>query len=257
MCTATWIYSHDSYELFFNRDELHTRAPAIPPHVQEVKGIRYVAPMDPDGGGTWIGTNEYGLTAALLNFYPGVDSTQRSPFIGPREGMISRGEIVCSAMAYRTVDGVASMLESNELARYNPFTLLCISSEGGPVRMQWFDEFLVDKSPKMPLSSSSFRTGPVIANRISTFAKMQTQVRKQMTTQSQKRMRTDEQAAAHTHYHRSHTPEKGAFSVCMHREDAQTQSYTHVVVDADRINYTYLPGSPCTTEALPEVSINR
>ena len=249
MCTATWIYARESYELFFNRDELFTRAQAIPPQIQEIDGIRYIAPTDPDGGGTWIGTNETGLTAALLNFYPDVDSRARSPLIGPRAGLTSRGEIVRSAMAHRTVEEIVLMLESCELSRYNPFTLLCITPASGPVRMQWSAEFLVDESPTMPLSSSSYRTKPVIDNRISAFAKVRTPVRNElhMTAGS----------AEHTGYHRSHTPEKGAFSVCMHREDAQTQSYTHATVGRERISYEYVPGSPCATGPLPELSISR
>ena len=249
MCTATWIYTRDSYELFFNRDELFTRTGAIPPKIQNIDDMRYIAPTDPDGGGTWIGTNATGLTAALLNFYPDVDSRVRSSLIEPRPDLVSRGEIVRNAMAHRTIEEIVSMLESYVLSRFNPFTLLCITPASGPVLMRWFKEFSIDTSPSMPASSSSFRTKPVIENRVSAFDAINNRIGDQI--------RLDERSALHAEYHRSHSPERGPFSVCMHRVDAQTQSYTHVSVDVDQIRYSYVPGSPCVTEPLPELSIIR
>jgi uncharacterized protein with NRDE domain len=67
MCTVTWLMEADSYTVFFNRDELKTRSHALHPAIKEQNGVRYIAPVDLDGGGTWIGVNEFGLTCGLLN----------------------------------------------------------------------------------------------------------------------------------------------------------------------------------------------
>ena len=44
---------------------------------------------------------------------------------------------------------------------------------------------------------------------------------------------------------KSHLPEPGAFSICMHREDAGTVSYTEIVIE-DRLGIMrYHPGPLC------------
>ena len=42
--------------------------------------------------------------------------------------------------------------------------------------------------------------------------------------------------------HQSHRPEQGAFSICVHRDDAGTLSYTEVQCDSERISIGYSPG---------------
>jgi len=50
--------------------------------------------------------------------------------------------------------------------------------------------------------------------------------------------------------HASHAPEIGPYSICMHRNDAATVSYTEVVVSRRITRMRYQSGSPCgpTTE---------
>jgi hypothetical protein len=45
--------------------------------------------------------------------------------------------------------------------------------------------------------------------------------------------------------HRSHTPQSGPFSTCMHRTDAITVCYTEVAVSSCHAGMTYHDGSPC------------
>ena len=51
-------------------------------------------------------------------------------------------------------------------------------------------------------------------------------------------------------YHRSHFPEPSAYSVCMHREEARTQSLTRVDVTLGEVRMLYHAGPPC--EQAPE-----
>ncbi len=46
--------------------------------------------------------------------------------------------------------------------------------------------------------------------------------------------------------HRSHPLAKGAFSVCMHRDDAETVSGTELAVDCAAAAMTYSTGPACT-----------
>ena len=47
--------------------------------------------------------------------------------------------------------------------------------------------------------------------------------------------------------HRSHLPQEGPFSICMHREDAVTVSYTEVSVFGNRARLEHLRGAPCNS----------
>ena len=46
--------------------------------------------------------------------------------------------------------------------------------------------------------------------------------------------------------HRSHEPERGPFSICMHRPDAATVSYTEVAVSGRSVVMCYKHGPPCS-----------
>jgi len=46
--------------------------------------------------------------------------------------------------------------------------------------------------------------------------------------------------------HRSHVPKRGAFSICMHRADARTVSYTEVTVSKRRATMRYKSGPSCS-----------
>lgn len=69
MCTVTWLIDAEGYTVFFNRDELKTRSHARPPTIRKQNGVNFIAPLDLDGGGTWIGVNEFGVTCSVLNNY--------------------------------------------------------------------------------------------------------------------------------------------------------------------------------------------
>jgi len=45
--------------------------------------------------------------------------------------------------------------------------------------------------------------------------------------------------------HRSHHPDQGPFSLCMHRDDARTVSCTLLEWNMARLSMDYIDGSPC------------
>src|SRR5208337_155009 len=57
--------------------------------------------------------------------------------------------------------------------------------------------------------------------------------------------------------HQSHEPERGAFSICVHRDDAGTLSYTEVQCDAERVSVGYSPGYPCESSGMAVVNLPR
>ena len=240
MCTATWLITEDGYELFFNRDELKSRAIAVPPTIKRQQAARFIAPEDADAGGTWIGVNEFGFTACLLNYYPGSGSTFAKSEPAER---LSRGHVVVSVMASQSVSKALDTLSGLDYGRYMPFSLLLFSPGGSPARLRWrgAGEPGLSKTPSMPQSSSSFQTTAVVSSRKDLFA--------------------EEYGAIDTEslalYHRSHQPERGPYSVCMHRDDAETQSFSRVVVEPASVAFEYVPGSPCDTEPMARITLER
>jgi hypothetical protein len=58
-------------------------------------------------------------------------------------------------------------------------------------------------------------------------------------------------------FHRSHAPERGVWSPCMHREEAATVSASHVSVGPDEVRFRYAPGPPCRTPFGASQSLRR
>ncbi|MFG0319495.1 MAG: NRDE family protein [Planctomycetota bacterium JB042] len=82
-----------------NRDERYDR-PASPPRRVEA-ALPYVAPHDLRTGGTWIGTNDAGLVAAVTNRHAAKDDPSRP----------SRGGLVPEALAAGNVTGARVRVE--------------------------------------------------------------------------------------------------------------------------------------------------
>ncbi|HSU55078.1 MAG TPA: hypothetical protein VLT36_13555, partial [Candidatus Dormibacteraeota bacterium] len=55
--------------------------------------------------------------------------------------------------------------------------------------------------------------------------------------------------------HQSHSPRKGPFSTCMHREDAVTVSYTEVGVLANRATMKHVLGAPCSSRQVSSLHL--
>ena len=97
-----------------NRDELSTRAWQAParhwPDRPEV-----VAGKDMTAGGTWLGVNDDGLFAAILN---------RPGTLGPADGKRSRGELVLEALDHAEAKVAAEALQDLNPESYRPFNLV-------------------------------------------------------------------------------------------------------------------------------------
>jgi uncharacterized protein with NRDE domain len=96
-----------------NRDEYLDR-PAEPPALRFWQGRAVLAPRDGRAGGTWLGTNEAGVFAALTNRpNPRPDASRRS-----------RGLLVTDALAAGSAVEAAARLSELPAGVYNPFNLV-------------------------------------------------------------------------------------------------------------------------------------
>ena len=117
MCTLILLRrpGHDwPLVLAANRDEM-TNRPWLPParHWPEYPNV--VAGVDRLGGGSWLGLNDEGVVAIVMN---------RQGSLGPQTGRHSRGELVLKALAYDEAKEAAAALTELEPALYRSFNLV-------------------------------------------------------------------------------------------------------------------------------------
>lgn len=247
MCTVTWGYpgageaeappDGAGYYLFMNRDELWTRGEARPPRANDDGTTRFVAPRDADSNGTWIASNEHGLTVCLLNHYPPGAVNQPDP---PDPGYTTRGELPLRLMSARTVHGAEELLAEATLTQYRPFTLFLIAPSEPPLVLQWGgDRIKRFASVRPPLVSSSFDSDRAARTR----------------RQAYRQLVDTASPEALEHFHRSHEPARGPYSVCVHRDDGGSRSLTRVEVNRNAVRMTYEPLAPCEKSAATEVSV--
>lgn len=238
----TWHRGDDVFRVYFNRDELRSRPPGLPPAPARRDGTDFLAPRDAEAGGTWIAAARGGLVLALLNGYveearAAAGDPAREP---PPGGWISRGHLIERAIAAPDPDAVAERLEAEgPLDRFRSFVLIALHPRAEGRRIAWLDGRRLDAplpDAAMPVASSSFETARVIEARRRAWAARAAE-------------RAAEPHAAHLAYHRSTIDGDGAASVCMARPDAATVSLTWIEIAgrgaAERVRMRYLGRPPC------------
>ena len=97
-----------------NRDEMIDRR-ALPPGRHWPDRAEIVAGIDLLGGGSWLGVNDWGVVAAVLN---------RHGSLGPAAGLRSRGELVLEALDHADAVDAAAALSDLDPAAYRSFNLI-------------------------------------------------------------------------------------------------------------------------------------
>jgi len=228
MCTVTFIARQRSYLLGMNRDEQLTRVKGLPPRPRIIEGRTVVGPSEP-GGGTWIALNDAGVTFALINWY----SVRLPPIQGKTT---SRGAVVNSVRAQITPAAAAERLAQLPLKQMRPFRLIGVFSETREIfEWRWDWKRLVS-------IAHPWRTRQFIS---SGWDEPSAQRIRSGTFQSALRQKTASRLDWLRRLHASHAPVVGPFSICMHRADAATVSYTEVRVSATVCALGYHAGAPC------------
>ena len=175
-------------------------------------------PIDPVGQGSWIATNAHGVTIALLNYYQG---------LVPEGELVSRGQIIRQLAGLSSLAEAVHFMEAWPLKRSAPFSLLVFDPSAKlhcvPL-LQWTGEHLLRSEQSSPLISSAVEYESVLNSRLKQFAAEDVGLQQ---------------------LHRSHQPSRSAYSICMHRSDAHTVSFTHISVDRERVTMSYQPEAPC------------
>jgi hypothetical protein len=229
MCTVTLIARRNGYALGMNRDEKLTRVTAVPPARHRLGNCDVLFPSEPNGG-TWIGLNDAGATLALINWY--------SVAARVAGQSVSRGEAVKLALPYDSSTLIDAALPELPLTRVNPFRLIGVFP-GYKAIVEW--RWNLDRLERF---DHSWQTNTWISSGFDEPGAQQTRGKifgealQQSPTGSADWLRR---------LHRSHAPERGPYSHCMHRDNAATVSYTEVVVSRTTATMRYTSGAPCCT----------
>jgi hypothetical protein len=231
MCTVTFIARENGYILGMNRDEKLTRVQALPPRRHEISGCAALLPSEP-GGGTWIGVNDAGVTFALINWY--------SLPARVSANAVSRGLVVRSALGFNAASELDKDLGTFPLDRTNPFRLIAVfPNDKQVIERRWNLSYLERVEHEWETNawiSSGFDEPAAERTRRETF----NSILRNRPWQSLRRLRA---------LHASHEPTPGPYSVCMHRAEAATVSYTEIAVGGSTARMSYLSGPPCCSVA--------
>jgi hypothetical protein len=235
MCTISIVPVGTGFRVMSNRDERRDRAVASQPRF-ETLGLRTaIMPIDPTGGGSWIGANDRGLVATILNRH-GVRPL-------PSASFTSRGAIVRQALACDSVEAAVESVRTLEATRFRPFRLvLAQKSQLALVVGNGHEIAHVESTLEQPYMFTASSLGDIFVDspRRRLFECLMEHVGEWLDGQRL--------------FHRHQWPDKREISVLMDREDATTVSRTIVDVGPAGIALEYeslVPFSPAHRLELP------
>lgn len=216
-----------------NRDEKRNRPTALPPAVVKVGNRRAIFPREPNGG-TWIAANDTGVCLALINWHR-IEAE-------PANRIVSRGRIVLSLAEKQHYKDIAKGLTKLPLREIRPFRLIAIvPKEKAVSEWRWNLERLSEC--EYPWATRHWFSSGFDERK----------------AESVRRRVCKRKLAAHIdklrRLHLSHAPKRGPFSICMHRADASTVSYTEVTVESRKVTMRYKPGPPCSNSRIVTKSL--
>ena len=227
MCTVTFWPRRGGYRLAMNRDEQWTRPTSLPPSPSSRGDRILLAPSEP-GGGTWIGLRDDGAAFALVNWYS-------CPVSHPNAST-SRGLVVPLLLEHGEPDGTPGDLEFLCRRGMRPFRVIGLFPGSERLREWRWDGTLLSEE-RHPWESRQW---------ISSGKDESTALRIRGIEFERRRQEIGSGSLGWLRsLHGSHTPERGAFSHCVHREDAGTVSYTEIAVTQRRAAMYHRPGCPC------------
>ena len=164
MCTVAVVCSGDGgYRLGHNRDERIHRPRGTAPALRTAGGARYLAPADPEGGGTWLAVNDRGATVCILN------AAERDPSRLPSTPR-SRGRVVLDLAGTHAPGDLREYRATHrdELRATRSFHLVLVAPGAGApevVRVGWDGETWDQRRMEPPCLFVSCLPFPVEAER--------------------------------------------------------------------------------------------
>ena len=226
MCTISFIPKDNGYLIGMNRDERLARPSALPPRVTGAGTMEAVYPRAEEGG-TWIASNAQGVSFALLN---------RNAAPHPAAKLRSRGEVIPALLEAGRLSEAAAQISSMDLRGILPFRLAgFFPGEQAIAQWNWDME-------QMQLFHLPWRARHWFSSGISD--ELAREVRG-LTCALAERGRNAGSLEWLRELHASHVPARGSFSICVHRPDAASVSYTEISYAGGYLTMRYRAGQPC------------
>lgn len=240
MCTLTVVTRNDTYLMAMNRDEKIARGAGAPTKMHEFDSTRAIYPNDGDGG-TWIAANECGIALALLNWN---DMAQAGRAVKTR----SRGRVIPALMDSRSLWDLRAVFSVSNFTGMLPFRLVGVfPSEQEIWEWRWDStqlEFQVHEWTSQHWFSSSLSDG-------------QAETVRGLACRDAQHDSDASSVPWLRRLHASHRGGPGPFSLCVHREDVKTLSYSEVVVTPGYVQMGHFRGSPCAMAQVYPIEIER
>ncbi|MFP4351708.1 MAG: NRDE family protein [Puniceicoccaceae bacterium] len=233
----TWMSGDGFRNILFNRDERNSRARERPPALRRpAAGPAYLAPTDPDSGGTWIAANEYGLVCAVLNHYAAAGGDTPPP----GTCRWSRGNLPSGAMMFRDAAQVREWIAAlGELPRLRPFLLVALGGVGDGVVARWDGRVLETATAdegSLPLTTSSWNPDEVLPARRRLFREI---------------AGNPPALGELLDFHSLHLDGRPAHGPAMIRSDAHTRSLTVVRIGRTDVSMRHQEFAPESAAFLP------
>jgi len=237
MCTLTFIPKPHGYLLGMNRDEQLTREIALAPVAVNLPVVHAAYPHE-NSGGTWIGSNSAGITFSLLNQNCGPQTPTKER---------SRGEIIPALIGCSQFSEAMRHFQQLDLRGLLPFVLVGIFPaeqiisqcqwDGNEVKCMrigwdarhWFSSGVSDEMARKVRGGTCYEAW---------------------------RRRDAGSAEWLRGLHAAHSPVRGSFSICVHRPDAATVSYTEVAFTGGNLSMRYHAGHSCQALGRFDAEVN-
>jgi hypothetical protein len=224
-----------------NRDEKITRGAGVPPDIHEFDGTRAIYPGDGDGG-TWFAANEYGIALALLNW------NDIAPHGIAAVKTRSRGRVIPSLIDSRSLSDLHEVFGVSNFKGMMLFRLVGVfPSEHEIWEWRWDStqlEFQVHGWESRHWFSSSLSDERAESLRGTACRNAE----HELDAGSVSWLRR---------LHASHGDVPGPFSLCVHREDVKTLSYSEVMVTSGAVQMGHFRDSPCAMGPIHSIEIER
>jgi hypothetical protein len=226
MCTVSIVPLDGGFRVMSNRDERVDRASAFQPCLEPVDSRTVVMPIDPVGGGSWIGVNDAGLVAAVLNRHDGTAPSGAS--------FSSRGALVRRALGSESIEAALASVGALDPTRFQPFRLVLVQGSrialvaGNSLEFAYAEATLAGP---MMFTASSLGDVFVDLPRRRLFDCLMGQ--------------SDDRLRAQSLFHRHQWPGRQDVSVLMERGNAATVSRTTIDVYRSGIELEYESLVPC------------
>ena len=254
MCTlALYFQLFPDYPLVVaaNRDEFLNRpstGPVVLQHTPRIFGGK-----DLVAGGTWLGVNEYGLVAGMLNRHTPQPTDPRRR---------SRGLLSLDALQATSARQAATSVQRQPVDRYNPFNLLLVDSQSASVVYPTEQTIRVQQlEPGVHLLTNMNLNDPECPKIAHSFQHFQTVAEKMTAAPESSSFIAELFRLLHERLADHATPldpraEDPRNGLCIHLDGYGTCSSTLLAYSTreDRFIYHFAPGAPCQTN-YSEVSV--